>query len=220
MERLPEPELMNGYEQARAYACADFNGPNSLFIKLFTDTFPETALGNVLDLGCGPADICIRFAMDHPQSKIYGVDGSPAMLDFARQEIASRNLINRIFLIKGMLPHIKLPEKQYSAIISNSLLHHLPDPMTLWNLIKSYALKGTAVLIMDLMRPKNRKQAKSIVKKYSAKESEILKKDFFNSLLAAYRIEEVKNQLKQARIDSLKVEAVSDRHLVIKGFLL
>jgi ubiquinone/menaquinone biosynthesis C-methylase UbiE len=34
----------------------------------------------VLDLGCGPADVTIRFAKANPGYKFHGVDGSAAML--------------------------------------------------------------------------------------------------------------------------------------------
>ena len=63
MERIPEPELMDEAEQARAYAEADFSGPHDMFVQLFREAFPDTApAGAVLDLGCGPADVTRRFA--------------------------------------------------------------------------------------------------------------------------------------------------------------
>lgn len=219
MKRIPEPELMDGQEQAKAYALADFSGPNELFIHLFTDFITEPIKGDVLDLGCGPADICIRFVQVYPECRIYGVDGSKAMLDFARQSITAGNLEKRISIIEGLLPDVDLPNTQYSALISNSLLHHLPDPMTLWETIKKYAHDNTAILVMDLMRPQSAADAKKIVAHYAQDEPDILKEDFHNSLLAAYRIEEVETQLKQAGLDSLKVDKVSDRHLIIKGSL-
>jgi hypothetical protein len=119
-----------------------------------------------------------------------------------------------------LLPEINLPNTQYSAIISNSLLHHLPDPMTLWDTIRKYAHNNTAILVMDLLRPQSRADAKKIVAHYhyAKDEPDILKEDFYNSLLAAYRIEEVEDQLKQAGFASLKVEKSSDRHMVIKGY--
>ncbi|HEX6174620.1 MAG TPA: SAM-dependent methyltransferase, partial [Candidatus Binatia bacterium] len=62
MERIPEPELMDEDEQARAYALADFAEPHNHFVELFRECFPDEAItGHVLDLGCGPADVTLRF---------------------------------------------------------------------------------------------------------------------------------------------------------------
>ena len=55
MKRIPEPELMDEIEQVRAYAEADFEEPNSLFVSLFKERFPgHDTRGVVLDLVCGP----------------------------------------------------------------------------------------------------------------------------------------------------------------------
>ena len=67
MDRTPEPELMDDAEQARAYAEADFEEPNSHFLALYAEKFSD-AQGNVIDLGCGPGEITIRFAMRYPGS--------------------------------------------------------------------------------------------------------------------------------------------------------
>jgi SAM-dependent methyltransferase len=62
MQRIPEPELMDEAEQARAYAMADFAEPNARFVGYFETEFPELLTGSVLDLGCGPGDIVLRLA--------------------------------------------------------------------------------------------------------------------------------------------------------------
>jgi hypothetical protein len=72
---------------------------------------------------------------------------------------------------------------------------------------------------MDLLRPDSREQAEQLLKTYAANEAEILQKDFFNSLLAAYRPDEVRLQLKQQGIDQLQIEVVSDRHFIVSGHL-
>jgi len=52
---------------------------------------------------------------------------------------------------------------------------------------------------------------------YSGDEPEILRTDFFNSLLAAFTPAEVEAQLAEAGLADLRVEATSDRHLMISG---
>ncbi len=219
MERTPERELMNDPDQARAYAQADFEGPNRMFVDFFKQFFPNFQRGTMLDLGCGPADICLRLAREFPAALVYGVDGAPNMLDFGRKAIAEQNLSKRVFLIEGTLPCPHLPQGRFDGIISNSLLHHLKDPQVLWKTVCQKGGTDTAVLVMDLLRPPSETEAHAIVQRYSGKEPDILRQDFYNSLLAAYSPEEVQAQLKRFSLSYLAVEVVSDRHFVVRGRL-
>ncbi|ADJ27376.1 class I SAM-dependent methyltransferase [Nitrosococcus watsonii] len=220
MERIPEPELMDDKTQARAYAEADFSEPNSHFIELLRGAFPADALsGYVLDLGCGPGDITLRVARAWPSCIVHGVDGAAAMLHYGQQAVSKTRLKARVKFVHGRLPAVRLPRKQYDVLISNSLLHHLLEPAILWNCLKRYGVRGAPVFIMDLCRPATRSEAVALVDQYAADEPEILQRDFFNSLLAAFKPEELQEQLAQAGLDSLEVVVVSDRHLVISGFL-
>ncbi len=220
MGRTPEPELMDDLEQARAYAEADFEEPNSLFVAEFTERFPGwSGPGAILDLGCGPGDIVLRMARAYPGCRIDGLDGSAAMLSFARSAMAGSGLEGRVRFVQGLVPGADLPEPRYDAIVSNSLLHHLHDPGVLWESIRTLGAPGAPVLVMDLMRPDSPDGAREIVDTYAAEEAPILKTDFFNSLLAAFEVGEVRAQLATAGLEGLTVEPVSDRHLVAWGRL-
>lgn len=72
---------------------------------------------------------------------------------------------------------------------------------------------------MDLMRPASREAAYALVAEYAAGEPAILRHDFLHSLLAAYRVDEVVAQLRDAGLASLTAKAVSDRHLLVHGRL-
>ena len=220
MDRIPEPELMDDPAHALAYAKADFEEPHARFIELFRETFPkETIAGKVLDLGCGAGDISIRFARAFPQCVVYGVDGAEAMLARGRLRLIQEGLGERVRLIRGYIPGAPLPPAAYDALISNSLLHHMREPMGLWGAVKRSAKPGVPVFVMDLLRPSNREQAQALVDKYAANEPSILRHDFFDSLLAAYLPAEVEAQLAMVGLNSLKVEEVSDRHLLAYGRL-
>ena len=219
MERIPEPELMDDPAQARAYANADFSEPHQAFVERFTQCFPGHAPQRVLDLGCGAADITIRFARAYADCKLTGVDGAPAMLELAREAVAHAGLERRVRLKEAHLPAGALPHRAFDTLISNSLLHHLHEPQVLWRALAEYAAPRAAIFIMDLRRPDTREQAGRLVQEYAGTEPEVLKRDFFNSLLAAYRPEEVAVQLGQASLTGLRVEAVGDRHLTVHGHL-
>ncbi len=217
MERILEPELMLEEEQAKAYAEADFSAPHQMFVELFKKHFGTELKGLVLDLGCGPADICVRFAKAFPHCQIHGIDGSPAMLKYGQARLEKEGLSSRIKLILGKIPEINLPRAFYDAVIVNSLLHHLPVPAILWVTIKKVAKRGAPVFVMDLLRPQSCEEARLIVEKYAAQEPEILKRDFYHSLLAAFTVEEVQEQLKKACLTHFTVEIVTDRHWIAFG---
>jgi cyclopropane fatty-acyl-phospholipid synthase-like methyltransferase len=219
MLREPEPELMDSEEQALAYALADFSEPHDRFVALFRETFGELSVdGTVLDLGCGPADVTIRFARAFTACRIDGLDAGPNMLKLAGEAVRRHGLSDRIRLLNARLPGAVTPRLAYDAVISNSLLHHLADPMVLWEAIEAYAKPGAAVFVMDLMRPPSRPDLDDMVKRYADDEPEVLRKDFRNSLLAAYRVDEVRGQLERAGLAVLSVRSVGDRHLVVSGF--
>jgi ubiquinone/menaquinone biosynthesis C-methylase UbiE len=220
MQRMPEPELMDQEDQARAYAEADFSEPHDHFVSLFRTAFPDEALiGTVLDLGCGSADVTVRFARAFPECRIDGVDGAEAMLGFGRKAVRSAGLEERVRLIKGYLPDARLPLTSYDAVISNSLLHHLADPMVLWSSVKHWGKSGAPIFVMDLLRPESEQRLSELVQRYAADAPEVLRRDFSNSLRAAYRPDEIRTQLEAAGLESLVCDVVSDRHLIVSGRL-
>ncbi len=218
MQRIPEVELMEDAEQALAYANADFNEPHSMFIRIFQQNFGDHLDGRVLDLGCGTADITVRFARGYPHCRLDGLDGSKNMLNHGSNLVTHYGLTRQIRLIHGYLPGALL-DNDYDTVISNSLLHHLREPMVLWEAIRQYAKPGARLFVMDLHRPQDITEARRLVAENAADEPEILQRDFYNSLLAAYTVDEIKDQLDRARFDDLSVGVVSNRHFVVAGRL-
>lgn len=217
MNRIPEPELMDEPDQARAYAEADFSEPNSLFLDLYREAFPDSLAGCMLDLGCGPADIPLGFARIYPELHFHALDGAEAMLAHARRVWSEAGLDDRVEFVHGRLPQVRLPQAQYDSVICNSLLHHLPDPRVLWSAVAGYARPGAPVLVMDLCRPENAGRARELVAAYAGDAPPVLRRDFENSLYAAYTVDEVREQLLGVGMDFLSVRMVSDRHWMVAG---
>jgi 2-polyprenyl-3-methyl-5-hydroxy-6-metoxy-1,4-benzoquinol methylase len=218
MKRRPEPELMDSEAQTRAYAEADFNDSNSLFTEKFGEYFNDVGpAGSLADLGCGPGDISIRMAQQYPGWTITGLDAGANMLKLAEQRLAAEQLGDRVSFRHSYLPDPSLPAASFDTLISNSLLHHLPQPQVLWQSIIQLARPGAAILIMDLMRPGNEADAQGLVDTYSADAPEVLREDFYNSLLAAYTPREISEQLLKAGLEKLTVEIPSDRHWIVHG---
>lgn len=222
MERIPEPELMNDPRQVAAYAGPYLDNGYWLFIQRFRKFFPRlTREGAALDLGCGPAAIPLRLARLLPQWEIHGVDGSPAMLAAGRQAVRREGLKDRIRLLHTILPsELPLPRKGYEAVISNSFLHHLADPLVLWQTIRRYALPGGAILVMDLLRPADESSAELVIDTYVPGAPPMLRQDMLLSLRAAYTLTEVSDQLGQANLAGcLTVAMASPLQFAAYGYM-
>jgi ubiquinone/menaquinone biosynthesis C-methylase UbiE len=209
---------MDDGEQALAYAQADFSEANGLFVGLLEELSPGPLNGRLLDLGCGPADIPLALAHRHPDLRIDAVDGARSMLDLAQRKFDSdARLAQRMKLICEHLPCSSLHEQAYRLVVSNSLLHHLADPGVMWQTVSRCVQPGGAVLVMDLARPASELAVDALVETYAIDEPGVLRRDFRNSLFAAYRVDEIESQLQTAGLHSLEVSMVSDRHLAVSG---
>jgi len=221
MQRVTEPELMDDQVQAESYAAADFAEAHSQIVAAFDSCLPgEDIAGHVLDLGCGPGDISFRFATRFPGCSVIGVDGSKAMIRLANARKACESAtVDRVCFIEGLLPGAPIPGVSFAAIISNSLLHHLHEPRVLWETVIRYASPGTKVYVVDLFRPETVAEARRLVDACASGEPEILRRDFYNSLCAAFEPREIEAQLASVGLAGLAVDVISDRHVAVHGVL-
>ena len=209
---------MDDPEQASVYAQADFEKENQGFVDRFRDYFPDFSDGHALDLGCGPGDIPIRFAQAFPACRITGVDASAPMVRLAEEAVQKVGLSDRItFRCERFqdLAGINIVE----AAISNSLLHHVPNPLQFWHKLRLAVKPGSPVLVMDLLRPDSPEEAQAIVDRYASGAPDILRRDFYNSLLAAFTEDEIASQLARMNLTRLLIDVPDDRHWVVGGLI-
>ena len=218
MKRILEPEVMDDVAQARAYAQANFAQENQGFVDRFREYFPDWTGGHVVDLGCGPADIPIRFLHSFPDARVTGLDASRPMLDLATKAVAAAGLSDKVTFRCERFQSLTLPE-QADVLLSNSLLHHVPNPLQFWFHVKQWAKPGACILVMDLLRPESPEAAQVLVDQYAADEDSILKKDFYNSLLASFTEDEVAAQLAEMNLSRLLIDVPDDRHWVVGGII-
>ena len=216
MERLLEREIMDGEEQVRAYAQADFSKENQWFVDYFLEVFPDFREGLVLDLGCGPADIPIRLVRACPSFSLMAVDASGPMINLAQAAVDEAKVGDHVAVVCQRFQDIQQQEPA-DAIISNSLVHHVPNPFQFWYALKKLAKPGSPVLIMDLLRPETLDEAQALVDQYAADEPEQLRQDFFNSLQAAFTEDEVASHLAELNLSRLLIDVPDDRHWVVTG---
>jgi ubiquinone/menaquinone biosynthesis C-methylase UbiE len=217
MERVLEPELMADELQSIAYARADFSTSNQLFVDGLIHDFPQR-VRTAVDIGCGPGDVMIRLARALPDLEVVAIDGSAPMITLARGAVLGAGLGDRITLVQGYVPGVALDAHSFDAVLSKDLLHHVPDPSSLWKEIARLARPGAVVYVMDLVRPATHEDAARIVDRVAAREDPILREDFFNSLCAAFTVDELREQVAGAGL-RLEVRQVSDRHALVSGLI-
>ncbi|GJL65627.1 MAG: hypothetical protein NPIRA05_05980 [Nitrospirales bacterium] len=217
MNRLLEPELMDDPQQAQVYASANFSKENQDFVDRFLQSYGhELENAHVVDLGCGPGDIPIRLAQAHPTLRITAIDASQPMIDIARRMVTEATLTERIELRCQRFQDATF-STPVDAIISNSLAHHVPNPLQFWYFIKTTAKPGAPVLVMDLIRPESTEDAHALVEQYAAEEPEKLRQDFYNSLLAAFTEDDVAAHLAELNLSRLLLDVPDDRHWIVEG---
>ena len=222
MDRILEPKIMDVPERAAAYGAADFSEVNGAFVERLLALAGSMGGGLLLDQGTGPGDIAMRIAAARPAWRVVGIDASWPMLSIARGACLAESKCGGG---KGLQPLVlcdalcsPFADSRFDVVCSNSILHHLPDPEPFWREVRRIARPGALFFLRDLLRPETPEAAQALVDEHATDESPILKEDFYNSLRAAYTVEEVREQLKNAGLDEWKVTQISDRHLDVAGW--
>jgi ubiquinone/menaquinone biosynthesis C-methylase UbiE len=221
--RVPEPELMEDPEQARAYSAADFSVPHQAMVDDLLTSYPHVRSQRlrVIDLGCGPADVTVRVATALPFAEIVGIDAGVRMLALGEARVRDHGMDDRVQLL-----HLHLPASdgqlarlgRFDVVVSNAMLHHLVDPGVLWATVRAVAQSGAVVHVVDLRRPDDDEAVDALTAVHASGEPRVLVEDFRASLRAAYRVDEVRKQLRTSGLaDVLAVEPIGDRHLVVTG---
>lgn len=170
-----------------------------------------------MDLGCGPAKIAAELCLLNQHFFIRAIDGSAPMLKEAQRLLHSCRLQKRIQLVREHIPcDLDRIGPETELVLSNSLLHHIKNPAYFWQSIKTLKRKDLRIMIVDLIRPKTEAICRQIVQERAHQEPPELQKDFFLSLRASYTIDEINDQLEQAKIP-LICESLSDIHWIVYG---
>ena len=219
---------MNASDQVIAYAVADFSSGEHSFVERLLDLIaqfcsPLPPGSLILDLGCGPGNISERLAACLPLSEVIGIDGASSMISMANQKLFCRRpAITNLNYQLVDLSHYCLDDiqdiKGASVIVSNSFLHHLHAPQTLWAFVKKLAAPNALMLHRDLRRPSNELEVDALCDRYVSEAPSVLQRDFRASLKAAFTVDEVSEQLELAGLSQFKVKEIGDRYLEVCGW--
>lgn len=210
-QRVLEPEVMDTYEAASEYDQMDHTIVNARFVD---DLLAGGPIGSdVIDLGTGTALIPIELCNRNESVRVFAVDASIEMLDLARRRIEIAQHTDRI-----QLEHVDCKTLQgfqkdmFDLVISNSLLHHLPEPKSALQAAVRVLRPGGRLFIRDLARPTTLAEAETLVTTYAAHESESARAMLRDSLLAALSLEEIRQLVADLGFDRNSVTMTSDRH--------
>jgi ubiquinone/menaquinone biosynthesis C-methylase UbiE len=213
MDRILEPEVMDTWLEATAYDAMDFGAVNMAFVVDAIALDPDAV--KVLDLGTGTARIPILMCQQRPQYLITGVDLAQSMLIIGQRNIEEAKLTQRIKLERVDSKKMPYPDLEFDMLVSNSLVHHLPDPFSFFQELKRLVKPGGAILIRDLIRPDDDRLVNDLVSKlgqdYDARQQQL----FHDSLKAALTLAEVQNLIDRVGLTQVTLTQSSELHWTI-----
>ncbi len=214
IERILEPEIMDTIEDALEYDAMDFTEVNTSFAERAVELLPFEGL--ILDLGTGSARIPILILERNPRLKIIAVDLSENMLKVGKLNVDKCIFSSNIKLEMVDAKNLSYPDNYFDGVISNSLLHHIPDPLPVLQEINRVSKKNAGIFIRDLIRPESLSIVEKLTQQYVADCDARQKKLFRDSLKSAFTIKEVKKNVEISGITNAIVVQSSDRHWSIE----
>lgn len=213
LERILEPEAMDNELEALEYDLMDHAAVNRAFVEDFLRL--HSGGWPVLDLGAGTALIPIELCERRADAQVLAVDLAWAMLRRAQAHLRDLGLTDRILLIRGTARRIPLPDLTLPAVMSNSLIHHLADPMPVIAEMERVLAPGGTLFLRDLFRPPDTATLERLVAQYAGDATPKQRQMFRDSLHAALTVDEVRAICAKVGIPPSCVRATTDRHWTI-----
>jgi ubiquinone/menaquinone biosynthesis C-methylase UbiE len=201
-------------EEVRQYDAMDHSAVNDRFVADFLAFHGPCRGGEILDVGTGTARIPIALARADHQARLVALDLSPTMLVTAAVNIANAGLTSRIVCREGdaksLLDVFKTPV--FEAVVSNTIIHHIPAPAPVLDVIAQLVAPGGTVMVRDLARPDSQGEVARLVALYAGNETPQARHLFEASLNAALTLEEIRSLIDRLGLPDRDVAMTSDRH--------
>ncbi|MEZ6143775.1 MAG: methyltransferase domain-containing protein [Zavarzinella sp.] len=210
LQRILEPEVMDTHEEAHGYDAMDHREVNERFVADFLALWDGGS--PILDLGTGTAQIPIEFCRQSPLGKVIAVDASQQMLLLGQQNVNNAGFTQRIELVFQDAKQLSYPDQSFAAIMSNSIIHHIPNPDTVVREIARLIQPGGTILVRDLLRPTTLEERDALVSLYAGSATPHQQQMFAESLHAALTLAEIQEMVVQAGFPASGVSQTTDRH--------
>src|SRR5690606_23434084 len=123
-----------------------------------------------------------------PGLRILGIDLGEHMLRAAADNVKAAGLGDRVRIQRADAKATGLPDATFDMVISNSLVHHIPEPIRLFFEIERVAKPGAALFIKDLHRPSSTAEHALLVEQYAADCTPYQRRGFSESLHAGLTV--------------------------------
>jgi ubiquinone/menaquinone biosynthesis C-methylase UbiE len=210
LPRRLEPEVMDTPEEARDYDAMDHQTVNRVFVSDFRAACRP--VGSILDVGTGTAQIPIELCRQLRDVHVTAIDAAAHMLAIARENVRRAGLSERITLQQCDAKKMPFPDRTFAAIMSNSIVHHIPEPFDVLREACRVVVPGGVLFIRDLLRPGDDAAVKHLVQTYAGDANAHQQKMFDDSLRAALALDEVRAMVTRLGFDPATVRQNSDRH--------
>ena len=245
LTRTLEPEIMDTPDEARDYDAMDHASVNATFCddvlafaercgkrppfgdsaRVFAERcgkrppFGDSA--RVIDFGTGTAQIPIALCARATGFTVVAIDLAESMLAIAQRNVAKAGLGDRVRLEKVDAKGTTFADGTFSACISNSIVHHIPEPAQGFAEMWRVTARGGLIFVRDLHRPASELEVEDLVSRYggTAPAESSLVASFEHqrgllraSLCASLTVAEVAAMVAPLGIPASAVARTSDRH--------
>jgi ubiquinone/menaquinone biosynthesis C-methylase UbiE len=218
--RTLEPEVMDTEIEARDYDAMDHGAVNARFRDDFLAVRGKAQ--RMLDVGTGTARIPILLLERAPEISCLAIDLAEHMIAVAVENVREAGLEARITIEKRDAKATGYPDHAFDAVISNSIVHHIPEPQAaiaeMWRVL----CPGGVLFVRDLARPSDAASLDGLVETYASIPTEGSPADlerhrrqrelFEASLHASLAVDEVRAMVLPLGIAGDAVRLTSDRH--------
>lgn len=212
LHRILEPEVMDTLEEACEYDSMDHSQVNEVFCN---DFFAARNLNDgvqILDVGTGTAQIPIAMCKRNSGLKITAIDLAESMLTLGNKNIQTARLEDSITLVQIDSKKMPYPDESFDQVVSNSIIHHIPNPLECFKEMIRVTKKDGLLFIRDLLRPFSLIELQNIVNLHAGDATPKQKQLFTDSLHASLSLAEVREMVKRFGFEAFTVIQSSNRH--------
>ena len=217
IERVLEPEAMDSADEASEYDLMDHAAVNAAFVADLLDVVAKSGRallhdGFIIDVGTGTARIPSELCGREPACRVVGLDLAQEMLRVGQRNVRDASLAGQVSLQCASVTSLPFRDACAPVLMSNSLIHHLPDPIAAFGEMYRVVSSGGVVFVRDLFRPASQSELDHLVRIHAAAATPAQRQLFADSLHAALTLDEVRGLVAAFPFATASVEATSDRH--------
>jgi ubiquinone/menaquinone biosynthesis C-methylase UbiE len=210
LARILEVEVMDTAEEAHDYDAMDHQAVNHVFVADFLAAWDGR--NPVLDVGTGTAQIPVELCRQRAAAQVTAIDLAEHMLLVGRANVERAGLAGRLHLQRVDAKQMPFADGAFAAVISNSIVHHVPEPARVLTEMVRVAAPGAVLFVRDLLRPANDATLRHLVDLYAAGANTHQRQMFADSLHAALDLDEIRARVAALGFDPTTVQQTTDRH--------